>query len=65
MNELTNASGIATESYNDPGGGVPITIRVRKSTTGTTRYYPLSTSGSVSGNFSLEVVMIEDNIAST
>ena len=65
MNELTNASGVATESYNDPGGGVSITIRVRKSTTGTTRYYPLSTSGSISGNFSLEVVMIEDNIAST
>jgi hypothetical protein len=63
MNELTNASGVATESYNDPGGGVPINIRVRKSTTGTTRYFPISTSGTISGNLSAEVVMIQDDIA--
>jgi len=65
MNKVTNSSGIATESYNYPGSNVPIIIRVRKSSIGSTRYFPINTTGTISGDFNTEIVMIEDAIAPT
>ncbi|WKZ25582.1 MAG: hypothetical protein QY322_04355 [bacterium] len=61
MNEDTNASGIATESYNYTGN-TDVYIRVRKSSGGdTTRYYPASTVGTItSSGFSTTISMIED-----
>lgn len=64
MNEDTNASGIASESYS---GSTPldIYIRIRKSSTGATKYVPIYTTGEISGDgFSLTAVMQVDNIAS-
>jgi hypothetical protein len=46
MNELTNASGIATESYNY-AGDEPITIEVRASDTTTPSYFPEDFSGTI------------------
>jgi hypothetical protein len=62
MNELTNASGIATEEV-ESSGTTPIYIRVRKSSTGT-KYYPASTVGTLtSSGFSTTVALIEDTTA--
>lgn len=60
-NELTDASGdINTASVQN---GASLYIRVRKSTTGT-RYVPLETTTSVSGDVSLTITLTEDLIAS-
>lgn len=62
MNEVTNASGIATEEV-ESSGTTPIYIRVRKSSTGT-KYYPASTVGTLtSSGFSTTVALIEDTTA--
>lgn len=61
MNEETNASGVATESYNY-GSSKAVIIRIRKSPSGT-KYLPFSTSGTVSGDFSLEATLTTDTIA--
>lgn len=63
INEVTNASGIATESFNFVSD-TDIYVRVRKSSTGTTRYFPVATTGKItSAGFSLTVVLKEDSIA--
>jgi hypothetical protein len=64
MNEYTNAQGVATETYNYVGDE-DILIRIRKSSTGATRYYPIRTTGKIeSTGFTLTAVMSEDNIVS-
>lgn len=63
MNEDTNVSGIATESFNFVSN-TDIYIRVRKSTVGDTRYYPASTTGTItSSGFSTTITLIEDPTA--
>jgi hypothetical protein len=63
INEVTNASGIATESFNFVSD-TDIYVRVRKSSSGTTRYFPVATTGKItSAGFSLTVVLKEDSIA--
>ena len=42
MNEVTNGSGVATESFNY-STNTPIIVRIRKSSLGTTRYVPVNT----------------------
>ena len=64
IRELTNASGIATEDFS---GTTPlaITIRVRKTSTGSTRYIPVQASGTITTTgFSTVVTLTTDTIAS-
>lgn len=61
MNEETNASGIATESYNF-GASMAVDVRIRH-TSGATKYFPYKTTGSITGDFDLTAVLIEDTIA--
>ena len=64
MNEDTLATGIATESYT--GANTDIEVRVRKTSTGTTRYKNFSTLGSItSADYNLLVTLLQDDIAST
>lgn len=64
MNEATPANGIAVESFNF-AGDTPITVRVRKSSTGGTRYFPANTSGTITTNgFVVTVTLIADGIVS-
>lgn len=61
MNEDTLATGRAQESYNYPGSPVDIEVRVRKSSTGSTKYIPFSTTGQIdSGGYYLRVTLRED-----
>jgi hypothetical protein len=63
MNEFTTPAGQAQESYNYLGT-MPITIRLRKSSAGDTRYYPITAVGEIgSTGFTLTAVMSEDIIA--
>lgn len=65
MNKDTNAAGVASTTY---GGSTPtsISIRVRKSSTGATRYFPNNSSGTITGSgFSSTVTLIRDTIATT
>ena len=63
MNEYTTPAGQAQESYNYLGT-MPINIRIRKSSTGDTRYYPISAVGEIgTTGFTLTAVMSEDIIA--
>lgn len=61
FNAQTNGSGVATFSS---GSGISVYIRVRKSTSGSTRYIPVETVGSTTGGISLTVTLTEDVIAS-
>jgi hypothetical protein len=64
MNEDTNGSGVATESYT---GSTPVAvyIRVRKSSTGTTRYFPASTTSTIgTGGLETTIVIRTDPIVS-
>lgn len=64
MNEDTLATGIATESFNY-SADTDIYVRVRKSSSGTTRYETFSTTGKItSAGFSLTVTLKEDDIVS-
>jgi hypothetical protein len=64
MNELTTAGGIATESFNYTAD-TAIIIRIRKSSTGSTKYVPINTTGTIlSTGFTLTQIMIRDSIAS-
>ena len=64
MNELTNADGDAEETFNYTGD-TAISIRVRKSSSGSTRYYPVNTTGTItSTGFNLNVVLQRDTVAS-
>jgi hypothetical protein len=63
MNEDTLSTCIAQQGFNYPGSDVDIYIRVRKSSTGSTRYIPFSTTGKIeSGGFSLTVTLRQDTI---
>jgi len=64
MNEDTLATGIAEEVFAyGAGPDVDVYLRIRKSSTGT-RYYPISTIGTVTSNgFTYYAVLIEDKIA--
>lgn len=66
MNELTAVTtGLATETFNY-ASDTPIYIRVRKSSTGTTRYYPVKTTGEIkTTGFTLTVVLKQDNIVAS
>lgn len=60
MNEVTNALGVATTSYNFISD-TDIYIRVRKSSSGSARYYPASTTGTItSSGFTNTITLIED-----
>lgn len=64
LNTLTNSSGIASTSYAYTAD-TAIDIRVRKSSTGSTRYVNNDSAGTItSTGFSSIVVMIQDTIAS-
>lgn len=63
MNELTNASGIAEESYNY-SGSEEVSVIIRKSTSGTTRYFPVNTTQIIGASgLGLTWTLIEDTIA--
>ncbi len=58
VNEDTNASGIATESFNYPGSEVDIYWRVRESPAAGSRYFPESGIGKIDENgFSTTVLL--------
>lgn len=61
MNEDTNASGVATESYT---GSTPadVYVRVRKSSVGATKYIPASTTGTIVAQtgYSVKITLQED-----
>ena len=62
MNALTNASGAATESFNY-AGDTAVYIRVRKSSSGTTRYVSASATGSIlSTGLNVTVTLRVDNL---
>lgn len=65
MNQDTNASGVASTTFS---GTTPAacTIRVRKSSTGATRYFNYSTSGTIQSGTGLDITVVlqEDTIAS-
>lgn len=59
----TASNGIATQSFNYITN-TPVYVRVRKSSTGTTKYVPVSTSGTInSTGYSLTTTMSTDTIA--
>lgn len=61
-NQLTNASGEFTSAVN-ASASVPIILRVRKSTTGSTRYIPVETTANTGTNgVSVSVTLIEDEL---
>lgn len=61
INTTTNASGVATGSTSAGSGA--ITIRIRKSSVGSTRYIPNESSGTVGGiDFSSTVILVADTI---
>lgn len=65
MNEFTSPLGIATQSFNYPGSPVDVFIRVRKSSPGTGRFFPLNTSASITSiGLDLTTTLIADDIAS-
>lgn len=64
MNEDTLASGLAEETFNyGAGPNVDINLRIRKSSTGITRYFPIATIGTITSNgFTYYAVLKEDKI---
>ena len=65
MNEDTIAGGIASENYNYVSD-TDVIIRVRKSSTGTTRYVNNSATATITSNgLSVKITMRTDDIAST
>lgn len=63
MNTTTNGSGVATASVNYVSD-IPVIIRVRKSSTGASKYIAVETSGTVTTNgLTATVTFIADNIA--
>jgi hypothetical protein len=59
---LTNGSGIYTDSYT--GTNQSVVLRVRKSSTGSTRYFPVKASAEIDDGLAVTVTMTTDNIAS-
>ncbi|RLI53449.1 MAG: hypothetical protein DRP09_15695 [Candidatus Thorarchaeota archaeon] len=63
MNEQTDENGMAQETYNYVGD-TSIYYRVRKSSSGGTRYVPFSSYGTItSDGFTVTVILYEDNVA--
>lgn len=63
MNEDTDANGLAEETFNYVSD-TDIYWRVRKSSSGTTRYFPAKGTGTIgSGGFTAYVTLVEDAIA--
>jgi hypothetical protein len=63
MNEDTNASGIATESFNYTAD-TDVYLRVRKSSTGDTKYIPISATGTITtAGYSATVTLSLDTAA--
>lgn len=63
MNEDTDINGLAEETFLYTTD-VPIYVRVRKSSTGETKYFPYSTSGTITSvGYTLTVVLSQDSIA--
>lgn len=62
MNELTDEDGYAEEPYNG-ATGFDVYVRARKSSSGSTRYFPVSQNATVSGDgLTVYITMIEDTI---
>lgn len=66
MNETTDADGIAQETdYNYPGSSVSVVVKIRRSPTVGTRYYPASTNQTIgSSGLNLTWTLAQDIIAS-
>lgn len=65
MNKLTNASGVAEESYQYLADE-EVSIIIRKSTSGATRYFPATTTQTISSSgLTLSWILIQDTIASS
>lgn len=65
LEETAVTTGLATETFNYTSD-TDVYVRVRDSSSGTTRYYPGRTTGTItSSGLTLTVVLIEDAIAST
>jgi len=63
LNADTNGSGIATTSFNFTST-TAVTIRVRKTSPGTTRYVPNSTAATItSSGLDVKITLIQDKIA--
>ena len=63
MNGETDASGNITSTFNY-NVDTPIIVRIRKSSSGSTRYLPYNTTGTITTNgYSLTAVLIADSIA--
>ena len=63
LNALTNASGVATTTFAF-ASDTPIYVRVRKTSTGTTRYINNDSSGTItSAGFTATVTLITDTVA--
>jgi len=61
MNELTDANGKAEETFQYPGSDVEVIIRVRKSSSGDTRYIPVESIGVIGvDGLTQYVTMYED-----
>ena len=64
INKLTNASGVASASFTYTSD-VDVYLRIRKSTTASTRYFPVETTGTIeSTGFSVTVTLRQDTISS-
>ena len=61
MNQLTNASGVASVSINDPGV-TPVSVRVRRATGGTI-FEPVNSPQTIDGDFTLTVTLGEDTVS--
>jgi hypothetical protein len=64
MNEASVVvTGLAEEAFNYPGSDVDIYVRVRKSSTGDTKYIPFDTTGKIlSTGYNLTIILKEDEI---
>lgn len=61
LNADSLSTGIATTTYNYPGSAVDIHVRIRKSSTGATKYVPFSGVGTItSSGYSLTVTLYQD-----
>lgn len=64
MNELTNASGVATEGVN-LSGGTGVSVRVRLNSVGGTNYFPVrSPQTTTADGLEITITLIEDLISS-
>lgn len=65
MNEDTIGSGLAEQQFNYPGSTVDVYVRIRKASTGATKYIPIYATGTITANgLTMTVRFIEDKIIS-